>query len=152
VQKIPLPLAESFNYDIERLTVCVAVPVTIRYFLYPNQSVLSPFSVLHKPTPPPQAPAQLAPLHRSMSLDQMKPGDRVMSPAGSQCGHSNAGQELCYLCHQRARRNIPVSFTEERRRREEEEDRLLQQYQYMKDAENVLSEQVGHQFNVLQPL
>ncbi|XP_052241702.1 coiled-coil domain-containing protein 81-like isoform X2 [Dreissena polymorpha] len=96
-----------------------------------------PADILHKPQPP----TQLAPLHRSMSFDQMRPGDRVMSPPGTACGHSNAGQELCYLCHQRARRNIPVSFAEERRQREEEEDRLLQQYQYMKDAENVLQEQ-----------
>ena len=65
-----------------------------------------------------------------------------MTPPGSACGHPNAGQELCYLCHQRARRNVPVSFMEERRRREDEEDRLLQQYQYMKDAENVLQDQV----------
>ncbi len=62
--------------------------------------------------------------------------------AGS-CGHSNAGQELCYLCHQRARRNVPVSFTEERRQREREEDKLLQQYQNMKDTENTLNEQVA---------
>ena len=94
--------------------------------------------MLHKPQPP----AQLAPLHRSASFDQMKPGDKVMTPPGSACGHPNAGQELCYLCHQRARRNVPVSFMEERRRREDEEDRLLQQYQYMKDAENVLQDQV----------
>lgn len=73
----------------------------------------------------------------------MRPGDRVLTPPGSACGHSNAGQELCYLCHQRARRNVPVSFTEERKKREDDEDRLLQQYQYMKDAENVLEEQVG---------
>lgn len=72
----------------------------------------------------------------------MKPGDKVLTPPGSACGHPNAGQELCYLCHQRARRNVPVSFMEERRRREEEEDRLLQQYQYMKDAENTLVDQV----------
>jgi hypothetical protein len=68
---------------------------------------------------------------------------RSMEPPTSGCGHPQAGQELCYLCHQRARRNIPVSFTEERRRREEEEDRLLMQYQAMKDAEDILKEQVG---------
>lgn len=96
------------------------------------------FSTLIKPQPP----AQLAPLQRSASFDQMKPGDKVLTPPGSACGHPNAGQELCYLCHQRARRNVPVSFMEERRRREEEEDRLLQQYQYMKDAENTLVDQV----------
>lgn len=60
----------------------------------------------------------------------------------SACGHSNAGQELCYLCHQRARRNIPVSFKEEIKAREEEDDRLLLQYQSMKDAEEFLKEQV----------
>ncbi|WAR07950.1 CCD81-like protein [Mya arenaria] len=115
----------------------------------------APSIASQQPSPPPgdmlykpQPPAQLAPLHRSVSFDQMKPGERVVSPAGSMCGHSNAGQELCYLCHQRARRNVPVSFTEERRRREEEEDRLLQQYQYMKDAENVLSDQVDHKESV----
>lgn len=75
-----------------------------------------------------------------------------MSPPPSACGHPNAGQELCYLCHQRARRNVPVSFTEERNRREEEEDRLLQQYQYMKDAENVLQEQVRYLHWGRQPL
>ena len=63
-------------------------------------------------------------------------------PTSGSCGHANAGQELCYLCHQKDRRNIPVSFTEERRRREQEEDRLLQQYQHMKDTEGILKEQV----------
>ena len=66
------------------------------------------------------------------------------TPPQSACGHPNAGQELCYLCHQRARRNIPVNFTEERRRREAEEDKLLQQFQYMKDAEDTLKDQVSH--------
>ena len=64
------------------------------------------------------------------------------SPPGSACGHHNAGQELCYLCHQRDRRNIPVSFAEERRRQEQEEDKLLQQYQHMNDTEAMLNEQV----------
>lgn len=67
---------------------------------------------------------------------------KAPTPPQSACGHPNAGQELCYLCHQRARRNIPVSFTEERRRREAEEDKLLQQFQYMKDAEETLKDQV----------
>lgn len=96
-----------------------------------------PMEGFDKPKPPSQP---LGPLQRSVSFDQMKPGDKVHTPPGTSCGHSNAGQELCYLCHQRTRRNIPVSFAEERRRREEEEDRLLQQYQYMKDAENVLND------------
>lgn len=36
-----------------------------------------------------------------------------------------------------------MSFTEERRRREAEEDKLLQQFQYMKDAEETLKDQEG---------
>ena len=63
------------------------------------------------------------------------------APPASACGH-NAGQELCYLCHQRERRNVYVSFAEERKKREIEEDRLLQQYQHMKDTEHLLQEQV----------
>ena len=51
------------------------------------------------------------------------------------------GQELCYLCHQRERLNIPVSFTEERKRREEEQDRVSLEYQKLKDAEAILKEQ-----------
>ena len=71
-----------------------------------------------------------------------RPRSNHGTPPGSSCGHADAGQELCYLCHQRERRNIPVSFTEERKRREAEEDRLLQQFQYMKDTEDLLKEQV----------
>ena len=92
---------------------------------------------LKPPTPP-----RLAPLQRSHSAEEMR--QKVGSACGNQC-HPSAGQELCYLCHQRARRNIPVSFTEERKRREEEEDRLLQQYQTMRDAEDILKEQVSKQ-------
>lgn len=69
---------------------------------------------------------------------------RVVTPTESECGHNNAGQELCYLCHQRAARNIPVSFDEEKKRREAEEDRILQEYQILKNNEFVLGEQVRH--------
>ncbi len=67
---------------------------------------------------------------------------RPPSSAASNCGHTGAGQELCYLCHQRARRNIPVSFTAEIRRREEEEDRAILAYAQMRDTENLMQEQV----------
>lgn len=84
---------------------------------------------------------KLRPLERPQSADQVKLKPQPPPPK-SACGHPNAGQELCYLCHQRERRNIPVSFVEERKRREEEEDKLLQQFQHMKDAEETLGEQV----------
>lgn len=61
----------------------------------------------------------------------------------SSCSHGDkAGQELCYLCHQRAQKNIPIYFSEERRQRELEQDRLLQQYQRQKNSEAILKEQV----------
>ncbi|XP_071133662.1 coiled-coil domain-containing protein 81-like isoform X3 [Mytilus edulis] len=82
---------------------------------------------------------KLRPLERAQSADHVK--FNVPTPPMSACGHPNAGQELCYLCHQRGRRNIPVSFNEERKRREEEEDTLLKQFQQMKDAEETLDEQ-----------
>lgn len=82
---------------------------------------------------------KLRPLERSQSADHVK--FKPPTPPMSACGHPNAGQELCYLCHQRSRRNIPVSFNEERKRREDEEDTLLKQFQQMKDAEETLDEQ-----------
>ncbi|OWF50937.1 coiled-coil domain-containing protein 81-like isoform X2 [Mizuhopecten yessoensis] len=122
---------------------------------YTPKSAPSPLGPINKsvPCPPremmegqihpmkPPSP-KLSPLSRAQSVDQIRMGQRnVPNPPMSACGHPTAGQELCYLCHQRSRRNIPVSFTDERKRRQEEEDRLLQQFQYMKDAEDTLGEQ-----------
>ena len=62
----------------------------------------------------------------------------------SRCCHNNkAGQELCYLCHQRSRKNIPIYLAEEKRRREQEDDKCLTQYQHSKDLHAVLREQVS---------
>ena len=53
----------------------------------------------------------------------------------STCFHPlSRGQELCYVCHQRALANIPVSFAEERKQREKLEDQLLQEYLQKKDT------------------
>lgn len=81
-----------------------------------NEGVLSPKLTLAAPRPPSIA-------------------------ASSSCGHAGAGQELCYLCHQRARRNIPVSFSADVRRREDEEDRAILAYAQMRDTENLMMEQ-----------
>ncbi|XP_064817983.1 LOW QUALITY PROTEIN: coiled-coil domain-containing protein 81-like [Oncorhynchus masou masou] len=40
--------------------------------------------------------------------------------------HNRAGQELCYLCMQRAQRNIPHYLAEERLTEQQEEERVLQ--------------------------
>ena len=51
------------------------------------------------------------------------------------CGHHGHGQELCFVCHQRAKRNIPVYIHEEKRNRENEEAKVLEQYQHDKEVE-----------------
>ncbi|XP_064628540.1 coiled-coil domain-containing protein 81-like isoform X2 [Lineus longissimus] len=89
------------------------------------------------PPTPPTAPRDGDLPLRPKSLEKLL----APSPPRSACGHQNAGQELCYLCHQRERKNIPVSFTEERQRREQEEDRLLQQFQHLRDTEAILKDQ-----------
>lgn len=57
------------------------------------------------------------------------------------CGHYNAGQELCYLCHQRSKRNVPIYLHEERKQKDAEEQQLLQQYQHVRDMEKQLQEE-----------
>ncbi|XP_062598481.1 coiled-coil domain-containing protein 81-like isoform X3 [Saccostrea cucullata] len=151
------PVAPSRSGSRLAMPMAHATGVSLLDDLMPSnltpKSAPSP-GLLHKSSPAPfrdladglpqrkSVSPKLTPLQRSQScnaLDQEKPP----SPPQSACGHPNAGQELCYLCHQRSRRNIPVSFTEERRRREAEEDKLLQQFQYMKDAEETLKDQEG---------
>ncbi|XP_073518131.1 coiled-coil domain-containing protein 81 [Phyllobates terribilis] len=61
--------------------------------------------------------------------------------------HCRAGQELCYLCLQRAQKNIPVYYTEERKQREREEERVLQHYQHMRDQEAILRAKAQVQVN-----
>ncbi|XP_002732454.1 coiled-coil domain-containing protein 81-like [Saccoglossus kowalevskii] len=78
-------------------------------------------------------------IHRVSTPDGVR--FRTPSPASTACGHALAGQELCYLCHQRDLHNIPISFEIERRRKEMEQDRLLQQFQHMKDTEAIIREQ-----------
>ncbi|CAM5075385.1 unnamed protein product [Natator depressus] len=67
-------------------------------------------------------------------------GSRTPSPLCQD--HGRAGQEMCYLCMQRAQRNIPAYFSEERRRKEQDDDRILVQYQTMKDQEALHRQQM----------
>lgn len=59
----------------------------------------------------------------------------------TKCGHYNAGQELCYLCHQRSRRNVPVYLHEEIKQKDAEETQLLMQYQSLKDLDKQLKDE-----------
>lgn len=152
------PVAPSRSGSRLAMPMAQATGVSLLDDLMPSnltpKSAPSP-GLLHKSSPAPlreyteglpqrkSVSPKLTPLQRSHSCDALDKPMKVPTPPQSACGHPNAGQELCYLCHQRARRNIPVSFTEERRRREAEEDKLLQQFQYMKDAEETLKDQEG---------
>ncbi|XP_055479686.1 coiled-coil domain-containing protein 81 [Psammomys obesus] len=64
------------------------------------------------------------------------------SPAPACQDHNKAGQEMCYVCLQRAQRNFPLFYGDEKRRREMEDERLVQQYQILKDQEAFIKSQM----------
>ncbi|KAJ7320046.1 hypothetical protein JRQ81_019557 [Phrynocephalus forsythii] len=83
---------------------------------------------MRPPTPAPEAPKtdqEASPASASVPR----------SPSPVCQDHGRAGQEMCYLCLQRAQRNVPMYLSEEQRRKEKEEDRILAQYQALKDQE-----------------
>ncbi|XP_014669730.1 PREDICTED: coiled-coil domain-containing protein 81-like isoform X2 [Priapulus caudatus] len=82
----------------------------------------------------------LSPENRNASAAE---SSRVDS-AEPRCRHTS-GQEMCYICWQRERRNQPVSFRESLRRRELEHDRLLQEVQLRRDYDAISSEEVMKQ-------
>uniref|UniRef100_A0A8C6X5M6 Coiled-coil domain containing 81 n=1 Tax=Naja naja TaxID=35670 RepID=A0A8C6X5M6_NAJNA len=56
-------------------------------------------------------------------------------------------QEMCYLCMQRAQRNIPIYLGEEKRRKEKADDCILAQYQAIKDHEALQKELMKREQN-----
>ncbi|XP_051756346.1 coiled-coil domain-containing protein 81-like isoform X2 [Ctenopharyngodon idella] len=59
--------------------------------------------------------------------------------------HRRAGQELCYVCMQRAQRNLPVYLSEESRRAEREQERVLMLNQHQKDLQYFQKEETDRQ-------
>ncbi|XP_049906486.1 coiled-coil domain-containing protein 81-like [Epinephelus moara] len=65
-------------------------------------------------------------------------------------GHTRAGQELCYLCMQRAQRNVPVYLREQQQAEEKAQEKLLllkeqlRDKQYMDKEQEKLNEQREH--------
>ncbi|CAF3701907.1 unnamed protein product [Rotaria sordida] len=59
----------------------------------------------------------------------------ILTKPLTSCDQHDMNQELCSVCHQRAKRNIPVYLHEEKRIREAEEDKLLEEYQHNRDIE-----------------
>ncbi|KAK2853838.1 hypothetical protein Q5P01_006499 [Channa striata] len=56
-------------------------------------------------------------------------------------GHSRAGQELCYLCMQRAQRNVPVYLKELQQVEEKAQEKLLLLKEQQKDKQYMEKEQ-----------
>ncbi|XP_075054790.1 coiled-coil domain-containing protein 81 [Mixophyes fleayi] len=96
---------------------------------------------LEKMTKPKTAPERMG-----SSLEVNQASVPIRSPPAC-LDHCRAGQELCYLCLQRAQKNTPVYFTEERKLQEKEEERVLQQYQQMRDQEAIHKYQLASQAN-----
>lgn len=44
-------------------------------------------------------------------------------------------QELCYVCMQRAQRNVPLYQSDERRKTEQEQEQVLMLYEHQKDQQ-----------------
>ncbi|XP_033001979.1 coiled-coil domain-containing protein 81 [Lacerta agilis] len=94
-----------------------------------------------KPKLPPQrqgpttTPVREAPKTEQEASPAKIPALRPRTPSPVCQDHGRAGQEMCYLCMQRAQRNIPLYLGEDKRRKEKEEDRILAQYQALKDHE-----------------
>ncbi|XP_044048588.1 coiled-coil domain-containing protein 81-like [Siniperca chuatsi] len=65
-------------------------------------------------------------------------------------GHTRAGQELCYLCMQRAQRNVPVYMREQQQAEEKAQEKFLllkeqqRDKQYMDEEQAKLNEQREH--------
>ncbi|XP_058519688.1 coiled-coil domain-containing protein 81 [Ochotona princeps] len=73
------------------------------------------------------------------NVTEMKPRS---SPAPDCQDHNKAGQEMCYVCLQRAQRNSQVYYSEERKKRDLEDELLIQQYQMLKDQEALFKHQM----------
>ncbi|XP_051882517.1 coiled-coil domain-containing protein 81-like [Pristis pectinata] len=131
---------------------------TVRQPLTPTKT----FSVgmmedFQKTVEPKDLSERLSSPYRSLSCKSAIQGTnmqavKIRTPPATACSdHCRAGQELCYLCMQRALKNFPIDLSDNRRRNEMEEEQLLQQYQKMKNQEALFQEQcellAGREYN-----
>ncbi|KAM9366179.1 coiled-coil domain-containing protein 81-like [Symphorus nematophorus] len=110
-------------------------------------------------------PARTKAVNLSEELNPMEATDRPktsISPPGvtpkleeprvnvSCSDHTRAGQELCYLCMQRAKRNVPVYLREKQEAEEKAQEKLLllkelqRDKQHMEEEQAKLNEQRDH--------
>lgn len=171
--KVPLPPTRLSNREVMRPHPVVGVSLTADelHEAPPARDGVRGSPVKKLPTPPNTPPMKIKPdnqLQETINAAAQDQGEDTPRPTSaplqapepklhrsprasplmsnvcsSPAHHHKAGQELCYLCMQRAMRNIPVTFEDERRRKEKEQDALLQQYQQMKDQEAILKEQAS---------
>ncbi|XP_015283208.1 PREDICTED: coiled-coil domain-containing protein 81 [Gekko japonicus] len=97
------------------------------------------------PPPRPAAPvSELKPEKEAVPIQvpAQVPAPQSRTPSPLCQDHGRAGQEMCYLCMQRAQRNIPVYLNEEKRRKEKEEERILAQYLALKDQDALQKQQI----------
>ncbi len=73
------------------------------------------------------------PTHISSSVNPYP--QLIQAKSVTPCGHHGNGQELCQVCHQRAKRNIPVYLHEEKRTREAEDEKLLEDYLHNREVD-----------------
>lgn len=88
----------------------------------------------------------------SLNLHSQRATPSLEKPQTS-CGHYGPGQELCHLCSQRAKRNIPVFLHDEKRIRDETEDKLLEEYRHNRELQEqkqleVNKEKIHLKFNL----
>ena len=72
---------------------------------------------------------------------------QVIEKPQTSCGHYGSGQELCHLCSQRAKRNIPIFLHEEKRAREEAEEKILEQFRHNQDLEEQKQREVNSRWS-----
>ncbi|XP_071344860.1 coiled-coil domain-containing protein 81-like isoform X2 [Trachinotus anak] len=90
------------------------------------------------PKPPIEATDKQA---TSISPPEVAPKVEEPHVSGSCSGHTRAGQELCYLCMQRAQRNVPVYLREQQQAEEKAQEKLLLLKEQQRDKQRMEEEQ-----------
>ncbi|XP_047007306.1 coiled-coil domain-containing protein 81 isoform X2 [Ictalurus punctatus] len=99
-----------------------------------KQQTESPLETMEGHAEAPQPPDGTA--------DKVEVKREAASPSPACLDHTRAGQELCYLCMQRAQRNVPLYLAEERHRQDKEEEKLLLLAEKHRDEQYLQREEV----------
>ncbi len=61
----------------------------------------------------------------------------------STCSHSSNQPDLCYVCHQRAVNNVPISVSAEKQEKEKIQEQMLQEFLHQRDVMELAKDRVG---------